>query len=121
MKIKHVSLAAIGVFAAAAAFSACSTPAGQGAATGAVGGALVAGPAGAAVGAIGGAIVGSAIAENDAARYGAAPTGGYPMAQPAGKPGFYRSPYSGGIYDLTGVPHKALVRDTQTNQLFRKP
>jgi hypothetical protein len=122
MSMKSGRLLAVGsAFASLAALASCSSKAGAGAAAGAVGGAVVGGPIGAAVGAVGGAIVGSVVQESEAHRYGAAPTAGYPMAAATDRPGFYRSPYSGGIYDLRDVPHRALIRDDQTNQLFRKP
>lgn len=118
---QYCTAAAALTMGAAFLTTSCSTPAGQGAAAGAVGGAVVGGPVGAAVGAVGGAIVGHAVSEDQAARHGAAPAKGYPFAKPAGTPGYYTSPYSGGIYDLRAVPSRALVQDTQTNQLFRKP
>ncbi len=75
-------------------FTSCDTPSGRGAAAGAVGGAVVGGPVGAAVGAAGGAIVGAAVGEADVARYGAAPSAGYPVARPTGTPRMVYSPYT---------------------------
>lgn len=115
----------LAVFAAtglsALVLSSCNTPAGQGAAVGAGTGAIVGGPVGAVVGAGAGALIGSAVAENRVAEYGPAPATGYPMAMPTSTAGFYRSPYTQRMYDLRGVPHRGLVRDTEANKLFRKP
>src|SRR4030095_9433084 len=76
----------------------CDTPVGQGAGWGAATGAIIGGAAtgraryaaiGAAAGAAAGAVTGKIIQENQAARYGAPPPGGYPFARWAGRPGFY--------------------------------
>lgn len=99
----------------------CRTPAGAGAATGAVAGGVVAGPVGAAAGAAGGAIIGATVGAAEGKRYGPEPRGGYPLATPAGEPGMVRSPYTGRLYDVRGVPHGALVRDIDANKLFRRP
>jgi hypothetical protein len=105
---------------ASVALTSCHTATGRGAAIGAGTGAVVGGPVGAAVGAAGGALIGAAVDESRAAEYGPAPRGGYPMAVPAGN-GMYYSPYTHKAYDLRGVPSGGLVRDTDTNHLFRKP
>jgi hypothetical protein len=98
----------------------CDTPVGQGAAWGAATGAIIGGAAtghvrgasiGAAAGAAAGALTGAAIQENQVARYGPPPPGGFPYARWAGTPGFYHS----------GVPPGGLTRDVDTGQLFRKP
>jgi len=110
--------------ASAAALSAlisCGTSTGRGAAAGAVGGAVVGGPIGAAIGAVGGAIVGGAVGERDAARYGAAPERGYPMARPTETPGMVLSPYTDQLYDVRKVPSGSLVLDREVNKLFRRP
>jgi len=116
----------------------CETPEGQraaygattggfyGAATGALIGAAATGTGrgagiGAAAGAAAGALMGMAIQENQAARYGPPPPGGFPYARWAGSPGFYYSPYTGRVYDLRGVPPGGLTRDVDTGRLFRKP
>jgi len=108
----------------------CDTPTGQGAAAGAGAGALIGGLAGggprsaaigAAIGAASGALIGHAIQEDRARQYGPPPEGGYPYAQPAGGPGMYRSPYTGRVYDLRGVPHGGLTRDVDNGRLFRRP
>jgi hypothetical protein len=108
----------------------CDTPVGQGAAWGAATGAIIGGAAtgnaraasiGAAAGAAAGALTGKIIQENQAAQYGPPPTGGYPYAQWAGRPGFFHSPYTGRVYDLRGVPPGGLTRDADTGRLFRKP
>lgn len=103
------------------ALASCNTPTGQGAAAGAIGGAVVGGPVGAAVDAAGGAVVGSLVEENQVHLYAKAPSGGDPLARKTDTAGFYRSPYTNRVYDLRGIPHRGLVRDTDTNQLFRKP
>ena len=104
-----------------AALTSCQTAAGTGAVTGAATGAVVGGPIGAAVGAATGAIVGAAVGETEVRTYGPAPRRGWPIATPAGRPGFYNSPYTGKLYDLRGVPPGGLVRDQDTGKLFRKP
>src|SRR5436305_8328930 len=84
--------------------SSCDTPVGQGAGWGAATGAIIGGAAtgnvrgasiGAAAGAAAGALMGAAIEEDQAARYGPPPPGGYPYARWAGTPGSYYSPYTG--------------------------
>lgn len=108
----------------------CDTPVGQGAAWGAATGAIIGGAAtghvrgasiGAAAGAAAGALTGAAIQQDQAARYGPPPPGGWPFARWAGTPSFYYSPYTGRVYDLRGVPPGGLTRDVDTGQLFRKP
>jgi len=108
----------------------CDTPVGQGAGWGAATGAIIGGAAtghvrgaaiGAAAGAAAGALVGAAIQEDQVARYGPPPPGGFPVARWAGTPGFYYSPYTGRVYDLRGVPPGGLTRDIDTGRLFRKP
>jgi outer membrane protein with glycine zipper len=108
----------------------CDTPVGQGAAWGAATGAIIGGAAtghvraasiGAAAGAAAGALTGAMIQENQAARYGPPPPGGFPYARWAGTHGFYYSPYTGRVYDLRGVPPGGLTRDVDTGRLFRKP
>ena len=88
-----VALAAIGFFI----LNSCETPTGFGAATGAIiGGAATGNVRGAAIGAAAGAaagtLMGIAIAEDQAARYGPPPPGGFPFARRAGTPGFLLQP-----------------------------
>ena len=118
------------VLLAAFGLDSCDTPTGQGAAAGAGAGAIIGGIAGggprsaavgAAIGAATGALIGHAVQEDRARQYGPPPDGGYPYAKPAGGPGMYRSPYTGRVYDLRGVPHGGLTRDVDNNQLFRRP
>lgn len=108
----------------------CDTPTGQGAAAGAGAGAIIGGLAtgrvrgaaiGAAAGAATGALIGHVIQEDRARTYGPPPPGGYPFARYGGAPGLYRSPYTGRVYDLRGVPPGGLTRDVDTGQLFRRP
>jgi len=110
--------------------SSCDTPVGQGAAWGAATGAIIGGAAtgnvraasiGAAAGAAAGALTGKIVQENQAARYGPPPPGGYPYARWAGRSGFFYSPYTGRVYDLRGVPPGGLTRDVDTGRRFRRP
>ncbi|PYI48072.1 MAG: hypothetical protein DMF11_04515 [Verrucomicrobia bacterium] len=110
--------------------SSCDTPTGQGAGWGAATGAIIGAAAtgnvrgasiGAAAGAAAGALTGRIVQENQAARYGPPPPGGYPYARWAGRPGFYYSPYTERVYDLRGVQPGGLTRDVDTGRLFRKP
>ncbi len=112
------------------ALSSCDTPTGQGAGYGAAAGAIIGGAAtgrvrgaavGAAIGAASGALVGAAIEQDQAARYGPPPPGGFPFARFSGTPGLFYSPYTNRLYDLRGVPPGGLTRDIDTGQLFRKP
>jgi predicted small secreted protein len=121
-----ISFIALGCFV----LSSCDTPVGQGAGVGAATGAIIGGAAtghvrgaaiGAAAGAAAGALIGAAVEEDQAARYGPPPPGGFPFARWAGTPGFYYSPYTGRVYDLRGVPPGGLTRDIDTGRLFRKP
>ena len=129
MKIKPFTIVS-GILLGAFFLSSCDTPTGQGAAAGAGAGAIIGGLAGggprsaavgAAIGAATGALIGHAIQEDRAREYGPPPAGGYPFATPAGGPGMFRSPYTGRVYDLRGVPPGGLTRDVDTNQLFRRP
>lgn len=54
-------------------------------------------------------------------RRSSSPPDKYPFAQRTNEPGFYRSPYTGRIYDLRRLRDGALVRDPDTGQLFRRP
>ena len=110
--------------------SSCDTPAGQGAGAGAAAGAIIGGAAtghvrsaaiGAAAGAAAGALIGAAVEEDQAARYGPPPSGGFPFARFSGRPGLFYSPYTDRLYDLRGVPRGGLTRDVDTGELFRKP
>ena len=119
-----------GILLAAFGLDSCDTPTGQGAAAGAGAGAIIGGLAtgrvrgaaiGAAAGAAAGALIGHAIQEDRAREYGPPPPGGYPFATRAGGPGMYRSPYTGRVFDLRGVPPGGLTRDVDTGKLFRRP
>jgi len=123
-------VAGSGILVSAFVLNSCDTPTGQGAAAGAGAGAIIGGLAsggprgaliGAAAGAATGALIGHAIQEDRAREYGPPPPGGYPFATRAGGPGMYRSPYTGRIYDLRGVPPGGLTRDVDTGRLFRRP
>jgi len=127
---KKFSILACGVLLAAFGLDSCDTPTGQGAAAGAGAGAIIGGIAGggprsaaigAAIGAASGALIGHAIQEDRAREYGPPPAGGYPFAKPTGNPGMFRSPYTGRVYDLRGVPPGGLTRDVDNGQLFRRP
>ena len=127
---RKIVVIASGVALTLCILSSCDTPVGQGAAWGAATGAIIGGAAtgqfraasiGAAAGAAAGALTGAIIQENQAARYGPPPPGGFPYARWAGTPGLYYSPYTGRIYDLRGVPPGGLTRDVDTGRLFGKP
>jgi hypothetical protein len=127
---REIVVAASSIALSACILTSCDTPVGQGAAWGAATGAIIGGAAtghvraasiGAAAGAAAGALTGAMIQENQAARYGPPPPGGFPYARWAGTPSFYYSPYTGRVYDLLGVPSGGLTRDIDTGRLFRKP
>src|SRR5438270_11782703 len=110
--------------------SSCDTPVGQGAGAGAAAGAIIGGAAtghvrgaaiGAAAGAAAGGLIGAAIEEDQAARYGPPPSGGFPFARFSGTPGLFYSPYTDRLYDLRRVPRGGLTRDVDTGERFRKP
>lgn len=126
----NVLLMVLGFAVSSVFLNSCDTPVGQGAGWGAATGAIIGGAAtgqargaaiGAAAGAAAGALTGKIIQENQAARYGPPPAGGYPFARWAGRSGFYYSPYTGRVYDLRGVPPGGLTRDVDTGRLFRRP
>ena len=129
--MKTNALVIISLISAGCLFlNSCDTPVGQGAAWGAATGAIIGGAAtgnvraasiGAAAGAAAGALTGKIVQENQAARYGPPPPGGFPYARWAGRPGFFYSPYTERVYDLRGVPPGGLTRDVDTGRLFRKP
>lgn len=132
MKINKATLSAgiSGLALCALALNSCDTYAGQGAGWGAATGAIIGGAAtgrvegaavGAAIGAASGALIGHTIAQEEAARYGPPPHGGYPFARYAGRPGLYYSPYTQRVYDLRDVPHGGLTRDADNGRLFRRP
>jgi hypothetical protein len=106
---RGIVLVTSGVALTVCALTSCDTPVGQGAAWGATTGAIIGGAAtghvrvasiGAAAGAAAGALTGAIIQENQAARYGPPPPGGFPYAGWTGTPGFYYSPYTGRVYNL---------------------
>src|SRR5215471_18063830 len=127
---REIFVVTSGIALALCILTSCDTPVGQGAAWGAATGAIIGGAAtghvraasiGAAAGAAAGALTGAIIQENQAARYGPPPPGGYPIARWTGTPGLYYSPYTRRVYDLRGVPPGGLTRDIDTGRLFRKP
>lgn len=109
----------------------CETPTGQGAGWGAATGALIGAAAtgnvqgaatGALIGGASGAIIGAAVEADQANRYGARPSRGYPYGRHTGTPGYYQSPYPPyQVYNLRGIPHGALVDDRVGGGYFRKP
>jgi hypothetical protein len=109
----------------------CDQPTGAGAAYGAAAGAVIGAAAtgnvrgaaiGAAAGAATGALIGHAIQEDQAARYGPPPEGGYPLARWSNTPGLVVSPYPPHrLVDVSGIPRGALVRDPSTGGIFRRP
>jgi predicted small secreted protein len=129
MKTKAIVIVSV-ISLSSVLLSSCDTPVGQGAAWGAATGAIIGGAAtgnvraasiGAAAGAAAGALTGKIVQENQAAQYGPPPSGGYPFARWAGRPGFFYSPYTNRVYDLRGVPPGGLTRDVDTGGLFRRP
>jgi Glycine zipper len=127
---ENISAAASAIALFSLILSSCDSPVGQGAGWGAATGAIIGGAAtghvrgaaiGAAAGAAAGALTGAAIEQDQAARYGPPPPGGFPYARWAGTPGLYYSPYTGRLYNLRGIPPGGLTRDVDTGRLFRKP
>jgi hypothetical protein len=97
---REIVVATSGIALSFCILTSCDTPVGQGAAWGAATGAII---GGAATGHVRAASIGAMIQENQGARYGPPPPGGFPYARWAGMPGFYYSPYTGRVYDLRGV------------------
>ena len=123
---RGIVLVTSGVALIVCTLTSCDMPVGQGAAWGAATGAIIGGAAtghvrAASIGAAAGALTGAIIQENQAARYGPPPPGGFPCGRWTGTPGFYYSPHTGRVYNLRGVPPGGLTRDVDTGQLFRKP
>jgi hypothetical protein len=133
MIMKNVSLAGMSLVALAAMnLNSCDTPTGTGAAAGAGAGAIIGNIAGrggvrstligAGIGAATGALIGHAVEEDQARRYGPEPEGGYPWARWSGTPGLVISPYPPHrLVDVRGIPRGALVRDSSTGGIFRRP
>ena len=131
--MKDVSLAVMSLVALAAMnLNSCDTPTGTGAAAGAGAGAIIGNIAGrggvrstligAGIGAATGALIGHAVEEDQARRYGPQPEGGYPVARWSGTPGLVISPYPPHrLVDVRGIPRGALVRDSSTGGIFRRP
>jgi hypothetical protein len=113
------------------ALTSCDTPTGQGAGWGAATGAIIGGATtgtgrgaaiGAGIGAATGALIGAAVEADERGYYEGRPTGYYPWAERADRPGFVYSPYPPhNVVDVRGIPHGALVRDPSTGRVFRKP
>jgi osmotically inducible lipoprotein OsmB len=122
-----LSGAALAVFGLGSCDTYVGQGAGFGAATGAVVGAAATGTvrgaaAGAAIGAGTGALIGAAISEEQAARYGPPPAGGYVVAQWSSSPGFVQSPCPPHrLVDVRAIPRGALVRDPSSGCIFRRP
>jgi len=130
MMNKYFVSAVCAVLAFSFALTSCDTPTGQGAGFGAATGAIIGGATtgnvrgaaiGAGIGAATGALLGASIEEDQYGYYGGRPVSYYPYARSSGRRGFYRSPYTGHLYDLRGVPHGGLTRDFDTGQFFRRP
>lgn len=113
------------------ALTSCDTPTGQGAGWGAVTGAVLGAAAtgdarGAAVGALigahTGATIGSMIELDERGYYDGHPRDYYPYARPTDTRGVVQSPYPPhALVDVRGIPHGALVRDSTSGGVFRKP
>ena len=126
-KITSITVAAAAL--CALALSSCHTPTGQGAGWGAATGALVGAAAtgdargaaiGAGIGAGTGALIGAAIEADQRGYYEGRPALDYPVGEWVGR-GMVRSPYTGRVIDVRGIPRGALVRDPDTGRPFRKP
>ena len=128
---REIVVVAFGIALASCIFTSCDTAVGQGAAWGAATACIIGGAATghvraasicAAAGAAAGALTGAIIQENQAARYGPPPPGGFPYARWGGDARFfYYSPYTGRVYNLRAVPPGGFTRDVDTGRLFRKP
>jgi predicted small secreted protein len=122
-----VAIVALG----ALALSSCDTPTGQGAGFGAATGAIIGAAAtgnvrgaaiGAGIGAGTGALIGAAVEADQRGYYEGHPMAYYPYGRRTDTPGFVRSPCPPhAIIDVRGIPHGALVRDTTSGCIFRKP
>ena len=109
----------------------CETPTGQGAGWGAVTGAVLGAAAtndargaalGALIGAHTGATIGSMIELDERGYYDGHPRDYYPYARPTDRRGIVQSPYPPyALVDVRGIPRGALVRDTTSGRVFRKP
>jgi predicted small secreted protein len=106
-------------------FTACDTPEGLGAMSGAGAGALLGSRhghhavEGAALGAAAGAIIGHLIGHSDDRGYYRGRR--YPLGRSVGG-GYVESPYSPyNIINVRGIPHGAVVEDPSTGGLFVKP
>jgi predicted small secreted protein len=113
------------------ALTSCDTPTGQGAGWGAVTGAVLGTAAtgdarGAAVGALigahTGAVIGASVELDERGYYDGHPRDFYPYARPTDTRGVVQSPYPPyALVDVRGIPHGALVRDSTSGRVFRKP
>lgn len=109
----------------------CDTATGQGAGWGAAAGAVLGAAAtgtvrgaatGAAIGATYGAIIGSTVELDERGYYDGRPPRYYPYARPTDTRGIVQSPYPPyALVDVRGIPHGALVRDSTSGRVFRKP
>jgi hypothetical protein len=116
---------------ASLALTSCETPTGQGAGFGATAGAIlgaattgtVRGAAnGAIIGALAGAIIGSTAELDERGYYEGHPRDYYPYARPTDTPGIVQSPYPPyALVNVRGIPHGALVHDSTSGRVFRKP
>jgi predicted small secreted protein len=128
---KNILLVASSLVLVSMALTSCDTPTGQGAGWGAVTGAVLGAAAsgnarGAAVGALiganTGAIIGSTIELDERGYYDGRPPRYYPYARPTDTRGVVQSPYPPyALVDVRGIPHGALVRDSTSGRVFRKP
>lgn len=113
------------------AFTSCDTPTGQGAGFGATAGAIIGAATtgtvrgaaqGALIGATAGAIIGSTVELDERGYYDGHPRDYYPYARPTDTRGIVQSPFPPyALVDVRGIPHDALVRDSTSGRVFRKP
>ena len=128
---KNIFLVVSSLALVSMAVTSCDTPTGQGAGWGAVTGAVLGAAAtndarGAAVGALigahTGATIGSMIELDERGYYDGHPRDYYPYARRTDTRGIVQSPYPPyALVDVRGIPHGALVRDSTSGRVFRKP
>lgn len=116
---------------ASLALTSCETPTGQGAGFGATAGAIIGAATtgtvrgaadGAIIGALAGAIIGSTAELDERGYYDGHPRDYYPYARPTDTPGIVQSPYPPyALVNVRGIPHGALVHDSTSGRVFRKP
>lgn len=128
---KHLYLISSSLALVSLGLTSCDTPTGQGAGFGATAGAIIGAATtgtvrgaanGAIIGAAAGAILGSTVEVDERGYYGGHPRDYYPYARPTDTRGVVQSPYPPyALVDVRGIPHGALVHDSTSGRVFRKP